>query len=107
MSDQKPEASTPDEPDKLTKEERDRIARWYAEKAPQGATCSICGTKNWAALDHFVTPLAVTGPERGAVVIGGILYPHFMLSCTNCGNVQFINALRAGVIPPKSEPEGK
>jgi hypothetical protein len=33
------------------------------------------------------------------MIIGGPTYPHFMLVCNNCGNVQFINAVAAGVLP--------
>lgn len=92
--------------DKLTQSEKDRIAAWYDKVAPQGAECPICKSKNWAALDHFVVPTAVSGAKRTDLVLGGPAYVHFMLACQTCGNVQFINAFKSGVLPsPEAEDD--
>lgn len=92
--------------DELTQIEKDKIAQWFAANVPGGhLACPICKTENWAVLDHFVTPTVVGGPKRNSMQLGSVSYPHFMLACLHCGNVQFVNALRTGVLP--STPEGE
>ncbi len=86
----------------LTQVEKDRISRWFTANA-SNAACPICSTEDWTVLDHLVMPIVLAGPERNSISLGAASYPHFMLTCQKCGNVQFINARRAGVvISPKS-----
>jgi hypothetical protein len=102
-----PNPDLPDPADKLTDSEKGAVAQWYKENAPNDAVCPVCQTKNWSVFDNFVTPIVVGGRERNEVRIFGpsVMYPHFMLSCKQCGNTLFINALKAGIIkPPTTEP---
>ncbi len=81
----------------LTQVEKDRISRWFTANG-FNATCPICSTEDWTVLDHFVTPIVLAGPERNDMSPRAASYPHFMLTCQKCGNVQFINATRAGIV---------
>jgi hypothetical protein len=53
--------------------------------------CEICGKDSWEVgypvLLYFWDP-----PERGAAA------PHFPLTCRECGNTKFLNAIVAGLV---------
>ena len=94
-----PLASMVPRPSQLTAAHKALVEEWFQKKAAKhDPKCPICGTGNWTVLDDFVTP--TTYSDTGALIFGGFAYPHFMLACTNCGNVQFINAIQAGVVKP-------
>jgi hypothetical protein len=108
-----PDPSLPDPADKITDSEKEAVSRWYKENAPNDAICPVCQTKNWSVVDSFVTPVVVGGAKRNEVRLFGptVVYPHFMLSCKQCGNTLFVNALKAGILKlpttePPSENEG-
>jgi len=105
-----PDPTLPDPADKLTDSEKEAVAQWYKANAPNDAVCPVCQTKNWTVFDNFVTPIVVGSPQRNEVRIFGptVMYPHFMLSCKQCGNSLFINALKAGIIKlPTTEPSSE
>ena len=82
---------------KLSDEQREKALAWYAEKIePTDRGCPMCGNKNFFLLDHIVAP-PVTHPQT-AQRLPSSGYPHYMLACTNCSTVQFINAVRVGLV---------
>ena len=108
MAEETPAAATPSEDaDRLSPAEQQRVQEWYKRVAPQGAECPICKSKEWAVLDHFVMPVAVSGAERSSIMLGGPAYVQFMLACKVCGNTQFINAFQSGVLPVREAGEKK
>ena len=87
---------------KMSPEEKQRATRWYEKNTKDhSAYCPICKTSQWVLLDHFVSP-TMLGPQ--GFVFSGPTYPHFMLACQHCGNIQFINASATGV---RSKPDQK
>ena len=85
-------------PSRLTDEHRKKVNEWFLAhlKTGTGSGCPLCGNKKWSTLADFVVPANFT--PGGGVSLGGDVYPHFMLVCNVCSNVQFINAIKAGVL---------
>lgn len=92
----------PDDQGKLSQEELDKIAAWLNKQAPrEKAPCTVCGTNDWAILEHLVSP-----PTFGkGHILGGASYVFAMLFCSNCGHTVFINATKAGITRSSAEME--
>ena len=58
----------------------------------------MCHTNNWA-VNETVFQLPEHKPNVG-FVIGGVVFPVIPIMCSNCGNTVFINAIKAGLLPP-------
>jgi hypothetical protein len=87
----------------ITDEQKRLIEEWHKEKGSK-AVCPMCQTNSWNLYQHFVTPTIVS--PGGGFIFGGTAYPHFMLACANCSNVQFINAVSTGILKkPEEEPK--
>ena len=57
---------------------------------PNAGNCLACGKPNLVSLQsHIVAPI-VQNPD-GGLQLGGVSYPHVMLTCNNCGNTRFFN----------------
>lgn len=65
--------------------------------------CPMCGSNNWTVSDKIYE---LREFHDGNLVIGsGPIYPVIPVSCNNCGNSVFVNALISGAIEkPTSEP---
>lgn len=55
--------------------------------------CPMCGCNAWTYDDILCTPLTL-GPNN-SINLGGKIMPLVPVTCTNCGNTIFINALVA------------
>ena len=55
--------------------------------------CPMCGCNTWTYDDTLCTPLTL-GPNN-SINLGGKIMPLVPVTCTNCGNTIFINALVA------------
>lgn len=111
-----PDSATSDEPTpeekkpavratQLTADQRAAALQWFQDTmAGKTGTCSLCGSDQWTLLDDFVAP-ALFGNDGTSGMFLGSTYPHFMLACATCANVQFVNAIASGVIavPKKRE----
>ncbi len=60
-------------------------------------TCPVCGQKHWSINDVVIENREF---QKGNLVIGGqsAIVPFVTLTCANCGNTIFLNALKLGVI---------
>jgi hypothetical protein len=90
----------------LTKEEREQAVAWLNKHWIGGKHCGVCGHRNWALGGHVVSPSNVTG---GGFFLGGAIYPVIPVTCLNCGNTHFFNAIVMGIFkkeeqPPKEQP---
>lgn len=96
-------ATKPDPTSKLSEAHRKKVNAWFEKrvKPNKGAGCPICGTQHWSVLDDFVTPPNFA--PNGGMLLGGEMYPHFMLVCNTCSTIQFINAVQAGVLDRESK----
>lgn len=71
-------------------------------KKIRATVCPLCGNNRWNINEHVFQ--AIEFDYKG-IILGGAAYPVFPLTCANCGNTYFINALVADVIDEvKSEP---
>ena len=80
--------------------ERDRAFAWLQAKwlAP-AKQCPICLANAWT-VSEVVEVRPFSG---GGLVIGGTVFPVFMLICNNCGYSLMFNAVISGVVkPPES-----
>jgi len=81
---------------KLTKEQRDNIDSFIKKKWKPPPICPICHENSWTISPELFELRAFYG---GGMVIGnksGIV-PLILITCANCGNTIFINALIAGL----------
>lgn len=83
---------------KISKEELDAyIQRIHAP------SCPLCGNNKWDINEH-IFQIIEYDPE--CIRVAGITYPIVPITCLNCGNVYFINALVAGFIKiPENQSE--
>ncbi len=72
-------------------------------KIPQ-KPCQICGQTAWLVSDKI---FYLGEYENGNVVIGGPVLPVVTVTCGNCGNTVFINALVAGLLEQNKAEEQK
>ena len=81
------------DPSELSQEDQQHIIAWLKEKAAEGGevVCSVCKHIDWGLNIHLVAPPRTT--IKGGMLMGGVAYPHIMLTCTNCGNTLFFNAI--------------
>jgi hypothetical protein len=61
--------------------------------------CASCGNNRWEISDRV---FEMREFEGGNLVVGGSIYPVIPVTCTQCGQAMFFNALKMGVIT--SEP---
>jgi hypothetical protein len=64
----------------------------------QGRACQMCGTNKWTVSDSI---FELREYNQGDLVLGGSpLIPVVPVTCNNCGNTVFVNAITAGLIDP-------
>ena len=91
---------------KLSEPDRLKAISWLNTRW-HGTKCDVCGHNSWTISEHLVMPVAFT---PGVFSIGGPTYPHVMVTCTNCSQTKFFNAVLMkldATATPKPEPEGK
>ena len=70
-------------------------------KKIHGSVCPLCGNNHWNISDQVFQ--AIEFDYKG-ILLGGASYPMVPLTCDNCGNSYFINALKSGLLDaPNSE----
>jgi hypothetical protein len=84
----------------MTTEERERALAWVNRHWTNKA-CPFHGPTHWR-VDETLAEVRTFG--RGALIVGGGVYPLVVVTCSICGYAVFVNALVAGVLQP--EPEG-
>lgn len=71
-------------------------SKWRPPKS-----CQVCGANTWNVEPQLAELRFL---NLGAFVVGGPVLPLVVLTCNNCGNTIFINAVKAGWIPPTAPP---
>ena len=87
----------------LTLEQKNVAIAWLNERGAREPTCPACGQNTWFIGDHLVAAPVYSG----GMIIGGPVYPNFMIICQNCGNTQYFNAVIAKIIESDKEEEEK
>lgn len=70
-----------------------KIIQFLNEKW-KNAKCPMCGAGNWNVDPHVVTTVSV---ENRSIQLGGRFFPLIPVTCMNCGNTIFVNAIVCGV----------
>lgn len=89
---------------KLTDAELKLAQDWFKRLTP-APSCPVCQSSNWSFFAHVVTPILMAGANHSELSFRGVAYPHFMVSCNTCGTTQFVNAIKADVLPDPYEKE--
>ncbi len=89
---------------KLSEEEQQKVIEWLEAKWQGEKLCQVCGTGNWSVSD-LIFQLPEFDPKK--ITIGGPVMPVVSISCNNCGNTYFFNAMKLGVLHPPENPENQ
>ena len=73
----------------------------YLERI-HGTTCPLCGNIHWEIADTIFQ--AIEFDHKG-ILINGSSFPMVPLTCINCGNTYFINALVSKLIDPEEQTQ--
>jgi hypothetical protein len=77
-----------------------KLTEFLGKKTIQ-LTCPVCQTKNnWSSTKNLYQ---VTEFQTDNWIGQGNALPVLPLTCENCGNIVFINAIKAGLIDPKKD----
>lgn len=60
-----------------------------------GAVCPLCGGREWNITDRT---FELREYNEGNLVVGGAIVPIIPVTCSNCGNTVFINALSTDLL---------
>lgn len=74
-------------------------ANWRPPKA-----CALCGLNAWS-IEQNIAELRFL--SMGAFVVGGPVIPLIVVTCNNCGNTVFVNAIKAGWSPAAKATQGE
>ena len=88
----------------LSKEQSDKFLEWLNSKWVGLKRCSVCGDNSWNISDRVFEMREFHG---GAMVLGGILQPVIPVTCGNCGNTLYFNAIHAGIVKQKEKDGAK
>lgn len=70
----------------MEKTEQERLLRLVQNKLqPNGATCPLCGHKNFTLVDGVLGPALPPAFQPNVVQLGGPTLPMVVLVCTYCG----------------------
>ena len=84
----------------LTDAQRECVANWLKEKWKVGTLCPLCGKGPWNVPPYVVVVRAARPARIGDLYLAGPAYPLVPISCANCTNTVFVNAmLIPGVLP--------
>ncbi|HHF7349625.1 TPA: hypothetical protein ACPSKE_002835 [Legionella feeleii] len=76
------------------KEKQKKAMDWINSKWLM-KTCDVCQHNRWEVSDFIIaSPRFEGGISLGA----GVVAPHIMLTCINCGNTKFFNAVIMGIV---------
>ena len=79
---------------KISDSQFQRISEYFDNTIPNGIRCPICGENDWIIGDSFADVLLNNDKDETFV------FPTIIISCKHCGNVQFFNAFKIGIVEP-------
>lgn len=81
---------------KLTDEQLQKALQTIKGYIPNGLTCPVCGQTHWGLSDLVVE---VKEYQKEENLIGNkYVTPLISLTCNNCSNTLFFNAIKLGII---------
>jgi len=84
----------------LDEKQKQHLLDFLKEKIPTLDPCPLCKKKQWTLSD---TVWEMKEFRREGLVIGGPIYPVISITCGNCGNTHFLNAVVAGIMRPEQK----
>jgi len=78
----------------LTLDIKTKFQRWLASKGARLSSCSICDAKQLQLEDYLIVPTVLASPPNQQVP----KYPMLQVTCRNCGNTIYFNAMVAGIV---------
>jgi aconitase B len=88
--------------EKEPKVDPQQVFAWLDKNWQGERVCPICKKTDWAIGDTIQEIRQFRG---GNLILGGPLYPVFLVTCTVCGYTILFNAIVAGLV--EQEPEKK
>lgn len=87
---------------RLNDEQQERLRAKLRELDAQNRPCGLCGEQLWEISDTVFELREFFGGDVVLVTgsTGSGIYPVIAITCGNCGNSTFLNALVAGVVKP-------
>ncbi|MBQ4483837.1 MAG: hypothetical protein II934_02385 [Prevotella sp.] len=87
---------------KLTDQQVNSIIAKLNEVSSGGIVCPICHNRQWAINDIVVESREF---QHGNLILGGnsALVPYVTITCRNCANTLFLNAIQLGIVNPNQE----
>jgi hypothetical protein len=86
----------PEKPGAMT-EDQSRAAIAWINSRWSNQSCPFHGPTKWGIDTQFTWTPASGAP--GSLMIGGPVFPFFVVTCAVCGYTVFVNAIRSGVLP--------
>ena len=78
------------------KEKQAKAIEWLEKVwTKNDKSCEVCGTNKWTLADDLVSPVIFNNNQ---ITLGGNIYPHFMITCSKCGNSKTFNAILCGIL---------
>lgn len=92
---------------KLTDELSRKAIAWLNANWQGDRACPVCHHNNWTVNPHV---FEFRPYEKGALVVGGLVYPVVLVICNHCGSTLMFSAMRMGLLqdgePESEEKEG-
>lgn len=89
---------------KLSEEHIEQFNKLVSEKWAGKKRCFFCEQDQWTLIPEVVQ---IKPCYRGGALLGGPVYPHVLLVCTNCGHTHFFNAKTVKIIESDSDNDKK
>ncbi|HAT8958780.1 TPA: hypothetical protein JBA90_14065 [Legionella pneumophila subsp. pneumophila] len=77
----------------FNKDKQQKVIDWINAKWNQ-KKCEVCQHNSWELADFLV----VSPRFEGNLTLGGKVAPHVLVTCKNCANTKFFNAVMVGII---------
>lgn len=84
----------------LSKEEKEKLLKFLHEKITDMEDCPLCKKNQWSVSDKI---WEVREFFRGGLHVSDPKIPVLSITCNNCGNTIFLNAIVAGFVEPRQE----
>lgn len=81
---------------------QEKSMAWVREKWVLNKNCELCGNDNYSVSDTIFSSVELQDNHCGLKVLeSGYIYPFFIVSCDNCGNLRQFSAIKAGLVKKK------
>lgn len=93
----------PDQNGRLTPEDQERVVSWLQARWGVTPECPFHGRTSWQIGETLVQTVQYS---PSGFLVGGLVYPLIVVTCSTCGFTVLVNAVLAGIVQPTATPEG-